>query len=220
MTPHCPRLAILTSFGIALLLSLTSAPAATAGPPADQLRAGVDRVFAILRDPELKGEGMTGQRRAAIVRVARDIFDLSEMAKRSLGQHWERRTPAERKEFVRLFSDLIQRSYVSKVDQHGGIATLMIKGETIDAGLAVVRTILPLDQGREMPLDYRMHATNDRWRVYDISIDGISLVANYRAQFNRIIRTSSYDALVSRLRSNEAEFSAPSAAASGDKATR
>jgi len=197
-----------------ILLALVSAPGAWAGPPTEQLREGVDRVFKILRDPDLKGDTQTNQRRIAIGKVAGEIFDFGDMAKRALGQHWEQRTPAERGEFVRLFTELIQRAYVSKVDQHAVATTMTFRGETVDDDYAIVQTTIPLSNGSKMPLDYRMHNTRDRWQVYDLSIDGISLVANYRAQFNKVIRTSSYAALVSKLKSQQAEFSAPSASPS------
>jgi phospholipid transport system substrate-binding protein len=201
-----------------LLFMLSPVHGAWAGPPSDQLRAGVDRVFKILGDPELEGATKAHQRRTAIVIVAREIFDFGEMAKRSLGQHWEQRTLAERGEFVRLFTELIQRSYISKVDQHGA-EKMIVQGEKVDGDYAVVRTTLPLGQGREMPIDYRMHSTDDRWQVYDLSLDGISLVGNYRAQFNKIIRTSSYEALVAKFKSHQAEFPTVSAP-SGGKAAR
>ena len=197
-----------------LLVALVSAHGAWAGPPTEQLREGVDRVFKILRDPELRGEPQTNQRRIAISKVAVEIFDFGDMAKRALGQHWVQRTPAERGEFVRLFTDLIQRAYVAKVDQHAAVTTMTFRGETVDDDYAVVQTTIPLSNGSKMPLDYRMHNARERWQVYDISIDGISLVANYRAQFNKVIRTSSYAALVSKLKSQQAEFSAPSASPS------
>ena len=197
-------------FGILILLfALVPARGAWAGSPSDQLRAGIDRVFKILGDPELDGDKKLNQRRAAIVIVANEMFDFGEMAKRSLGQYWAQRTPTERGEFVRLFTELVQRSYISKVDQHG-VHTMTVQGEQIDGEYAVVRTTLPLSSGREMPIDYRMRSTDDRWQVYDLSIDGISLVANYRAQFNKIIRTSSYEALVAKFKSHQAELAAPS----------
>lgn len=202
------------------LVTLCSVHGAWAGPPTDQLRDGVDRVFKILKDPELAGDKQVDQRRAAISKVAGELFDFGEMAKRSLGQHWAQRTLAERGEFVRLFTELVQRSYISKVDQHDAAAKMTYQGETVDDDYAVVRTTIPLPRGNEMPLGYRMHNTSGRWQVYDLSIDGISLAANYRAQFNKIIRTSSYEDLVARLKSNQVEFSAPSASPSGGKAAR
>jgi phospholipid transport system substrate-binding protein len=202
------------------LFTLCSVHGAWAGSPTDQLRDGVDGVIKILRDPELKGDKQIDQRRAAIAVVAGEIFDFGEMARRSLAQHWDKRTPAEQKEFVRIFTALIQRSYISKVDQQNVAGRMTYRGETVDADHAVVQTTVFLNNGSEMPLDYRMHKPRDHWQAYDLSIDGISLVANYRAQFNKIIRTSSYETLVARLKANQAEFSVPSAASAGPKAAR
>lgn len=216
MTRHQAPL-ILT---VTLLLALSSVVSAWAGPPTDQLREGIDRVVRILRDPALAGERQADERRAAIGRVADEIFDFGDMAKRSLGQHWNRRTPAERVEFARLFTELIQRSYVAKVDQHGSVARVTFLGETVDEGYAVVRTTIPLSNGSTLPLDYRMHRAGDHWQVYDLSMDGISLLANYRAQFNKIIRTASFEELVARLKANKAEFSASAASPASGKAAR
>jgi phospholipid transport system substrate-binding protein len=198
------------------LFVLSPVHGAWAGPPTDQLRDGVDRVFKILRDPAMAGDANATQRRKAILTAAGTIFDFGEMAKRSLGQHWAARTPAERTQFVALFTDLMQKSYISKVDQHGG-AKMVFRGETVDGDLASVRTTIPLSNGSEMPLEYRMHTADARWQVYDLSIDGISLVSNYRSQFNKVIRTDSYETLVTRLKSHQAEFSA---AAPSGKAAR
>ena len=197
-----------------LLFALVSARGAWAGSPSDQLRAGIDRVFKILGDPELDGDKKLNQRRTAILIAANEMFDFGEMAKRSLGQYWAQRTPAERGEFVRLFTELVQRSYISKVDQHGA-HKMTVRGEQVDGEYAVVRTTLPLSSGREIPIDYRMRSTDDRWQVYDLNIEGISLVANYRAQFNKIIRTSSYEALIAKFKSRQAELAASSTASGG-----
>jgi phospholipid transport system substrate-binding protein len=190
-----------------LLFMLSPVHGAWAGAPTDQLRDGVDRVFKILRDPAMAGDANATQRRSAILTAAGTIFDFGEMAKRSLGPHWATRTPAERTQFVALFTDLMQHSYISKVDQHGG-AKMAFQGETVDGDFASVRTTIPLSNGSEMPLEYRMHAADARWQVYDLSIDGISLVSNYRSQFNKVIRTDSYETLVTRLTAHQTEFSA------------
>jgi phospholipid transport system substrate-binding protein len=205
---------------VALVLPLgLSASPAWAGPPTDQLRDGIDRIFKVLMDPDLKGDEKASQRKTAVTRLAGDIFDFGEMSKRTLGRHWDQRTPADRQDFARLFTELIQRSYFSRVDEHGSEKTVF-RGETMDGDHAIVRTTLLLARGSQMPLDYAMHNPGGRWRVYDISIDGISLVANYRSQFNRIIRTSSYADLVARMTSNQTEFSTPSASPSGAKPAR
>ena len=191
-----------------LLLVLSPAHGAWAGPPSDQLSAGIDRVLQILGDPKLEGDTKFDQRRTALITVANEIFDFGEMAKKSLGQYWAQRTVAERGEFVRLFTRAVQHSYISKVDQRGG-GKMTVRGERIDGESAVVGTTLLLGSGHEMAIDYRMHSVDDRWQVYDLSVDGVSLVANYRAQFNKIIRASSYEALVTRFKSLQAEASKP-----------
>ena len=200
-----------------MLASSVWVSAAAAGPPTDQLRDGIDRIFKVLGDPEFRGNEKATQRKAAVSRIAGELFDFGEMAKRTLGRHWDERTPAERQEFTRLFTELIQRSYFSKVDEHGSEKTVF-RSETVDGKQAVVKTTLLLARGAEMPLEYAMINASDRWRVYDLSIDGISLMANYRSQFNRIIRTTSYANLVTRMKS-PADFAAPSASPSGSKPT-
>jgi phospholipid transport system substrate-binding protein len=187
-----------------LVFVLSPAHGAWAGAPSDQLSAGIDRVLKILADPELEGDKKLDQRRTAIVTVASEIFDFGEMAKRSLGQYWAQRTLAERGEFVRLFTTTIERAYISKVDTRGA-GKMTVRGEQVEGPYATVRTTLPLSSGQEMPIDYRMHNIDDRWRVYDLSVDGVSLVANYRAQINKIIRTSSYEDLVAKFRSIQVE---------------
>ena len=141
-----------------ILLALFALPwvqGAWAGPPTDQLRDGVERVVKILRDPALSGDTKLNERSAAVNKVADEIFDFGETAKRSLGQHWAQRTPAEREEFVRLFTELLQRTYISKVDQYNSEMTF--QDDVVDGSQAVVRTTLLLGKGGRMSLDYRMH---------------------------------------------------------------
>jgi phospholipid transport system substrate-binding protein len=200
------------------LFTLSPVRGAWAGPPTDQLREGVDRVVKILRDPTLAGDKKADERRAAISTVADEIFDFSEAARRSLGRHWAQQTAAEREEFIRLFTELVRRTYFSRVDQYNSEMTF--RGDVVDGDHAVARTTLRLGKGGEMSLDYLMHHPRGRWQVYDLHIDGISVVANYRAQFNKIIRTSSYEALVTTLRSRQGEFTAPGVAGSGAQSAR
>jgi phospholipid transport system substrate-binding protein len=202
-----------------LFCTLSPVHAAWAGTPTDELRDGIDQVFRILRDPAMAGDSKLIQRRTSILAAAGKIFDFGEMAKRSLGQHWTARTPAERGQFVALFTDLMQHSYISKVDQHGS-AKMVFGDEKLEGDHATVRTVIPLSNGSQMPLEYRMHQANGRWQVYDIGMDGISLLANYRAQFNKVIRIDSYAALVTKLQSHQSEFSQPETARSSTKRAR
>lgn len=198
-----------TTQGLVVLLLLLAAVAAHrpawAGPPTDQLRAQMDRVIKVLEDPELKQEGRQVERRAAIRRVANDIFDFTETARRSLGQHWHARTAAEREEFVRLYADLLERSYIGKIEMYSG-ERIQFLGDSMDREQTTVRTKLITKVGTEIPVDYRMHRlAGDRWLTYDVAIEGVSMVANYRAQFNKIIQTSGYKALVSKLTAKQEE---------------
>jgi phospholipid transport system substrate-binding protein len=178
---------------------------ALAGVPSEQLRGQIDRVIKILEDPELKKEGHAKDRRTAVRKIANDIFDFSETARRSLGRHWQGRTPAERDEFVQLFSDLLERSYISKIETYGG-EKIAYLGDSIEGEQAKVQTKLLTKGGGEIPIEYRMHKKGDRWLVYDVVIEGVSLVANYRTQFNKIIQTSSFQELVNKMKNKQQEL--------------
>ena len=188
-----------------LLLSLAGPDRAWAGAPTDQLRAQIDRAVKILEDPELKKDGRQKDRRGAVRQVANDIFDFSETAKRSLARHWTPRTQAERDEFVGLFTDLLERSYISKIELYGG-EKIQYVGEAIEGEGAVVRTKLLTKQGTEIPIDYRMLHRGDKWLVYDVVIEGVSLISNYRTQFNKIITTSSFQELMKKMKTKQDEF--------------
>lgn len=178
---------------------------AHAGPPTDQLRQYSDQVLRILEDPTFKSEDKRQDRRAAVRRVAIEIFDVGETARRALGRHWQARTPEERREFLELFADLLERTYISKIDYYGG-ERLRYLSETVDGDHAVVRAKVVTKQGTEVPVEARMLRRGDRWLMYDVLLENLSLVGNYRAQFDQIIRTSSYPELVRRLRDKRAEF--------------
>lgn len=182
-----------------------------AGVPTEQLRTSVDQVIVILQDPSLKAESKVQERRAAVRKEADNIFDFEETAKRALGPHWQKLSEPQRREFVSLFTDLLERAYLSKIDQYSGEKMAYV-GDTIEGDLAIVRTRFISKTGTEVPVEYRMVRRGDRWLVYDVVVEGISLVNNYRSQFNKIIQTSSYDELVSRLKTSQ--FSVPGAAKS------
>jgi len=173
--------------------------------PRQVLRAQIDRVIKVLEDPEMAKEARMVERRTVIRRVANDIFDFTETTRRSLGPHWHARTPQEREEITRLYGDLLERSYIGKIEMYSG-EKIQFLGDTIDGDQATVRTRLVTKQGTDIPVDYRMHRVpGDRWLTYDVSIEGVSLVANYRAQFNKIIQTSGYASLVKKLAAKEQE---------------
>ncbi|MGH7393286.1 MAG: MlaC/ttg2D family ABC transporter substrate-binding protein [Candidatus Rokuibacteriota bacterium] len=189
---------------------------AVAGPPTDQVKDRVDRVVKVLDDPQMRLDGRTAERRAAIRAIASELFDFREISQRSLARHWQQRTPAEREEFSRLFGDLLEQAYVSKIELYSG-EKIQYLGEMVDGEYAIVRTRLVTKQGTEIPVDYRLLRRGDQWRAYDVLIEGVSLVGNYRTQFNAVIQRSSYDGLVKALRAKRDEATRAPAPPPGGK---
>jgi phospholipid transport system substrate-binding protein len=190
---------------LALGLAVITAVPAAAGVPTDQLRGAVDRVLKTLDDPSLKCADKVADRRSAVRKIANEIFDFGEIAKRSMARHWQPLSEAQRTEFVGLFADLLERSYISKIETYGG-EKIQYTAEKIDGDYATVSTRIVTKNGTEVPVDYRMTKRSDRWLVYDVSIEGVSLVSSYRTQFNKIIQTSSYNELVSKLKNKQDEL--------------
>lgn len=187
-----------TSLAVALAV-LPLGPIAHAGPVSDQFKTDLTKVLKVIEESEGKP---TDARRTAIRSAAEPVFDWREMAARSLATHWQARSEAERVEFVRLFTDLIERAYITKVERYSGEPVKFL-GEKVDGTLAVVQTRFITSKGQEVPMDYRLISRDGRWRVYDVVVEGVSLIGNYRTQFDRVIRTSSYPELVKRLKDKE-----------------
>jgi phospholipid transport system substrate-binding protein len=120
------------------------------------------------------------------------------MSKRSLGTRWRERTPEERDRFVVLFRELLENSYLGKIEGYEGEAIRYGK-ETVDGPYAVVKTLVVTRKGQEIPVDYRMLVDGGKWRIYDVAIEGISLVNNYRSQFNSILQKSSFAEMMEKL---------------------
>ena len=183
------------AFAIVLLMQPT---VATAGAPADQVRKTVDQLLTILNDPQLKGERKKDERREKLRRVIYQRFDFAEMARRSLGPHWRRLSPEQQKEFIKLFTGLLEEAYLDKIESYNVERVQFIK-ERVDGNYAEVDTKI-IGRGQEFLVDYRLHNVNGDWRVYDVIIEYVSLVNNYRAQFNRILASSSFDELLERMK--------------------
>jgi phospholipid transport system substrate-binding protein len=194
---------LLTTALTLAVAALLAAPPASAGEPTEQLKTQVDRVLKLLDDPALKDKPK--DKRVAVRKIAEDIFDFGETAKRSLGRHWAARTPAERDEFVKLFGDLLERSYISKIELYGG-EKIQYLNDKVEGDQASVMSKLLTKTNTEVPIEYRMLKKGDRWLVYDVIIEGVSLVSNYRTQFNKIIQTSSYAELVKKMKSRQEEM--------------
>jgi phospholipid transport system substrate-binding protein len=183
------------TFIILGLLGFFQAAAANAGAPSEQLRNTVDQVLVILQDPALKPETQKNERREQLRRVIFARFDFSEMARRSLGPEWRRRSPVEQQEFTNLFTDLLQESYIGTIESYSG-EKVSYGRETQDQDNAEVQTTLMTKGDATYSINYRLRLLGKDWKVYDVVVENISLVNNYRSQFNRVISKSSYDELV------------------------
>ena len=183
---------------------------AWAGAPTDQIKGTIDQVIRTVEDPALRQASMAQERRAAIRKQAEALFDFTETAKRALGRHWPELSDVQQREFVSLFTDLLERSYIGRLEQYGG-ERIVYAGDSIEGDTATVRTKFITKQGTEIPVDYRLLRRGDRWLAYDVFVEGISLVSNYRNQFNKVVQTESYQSLVQKLRAKETEPAASAA---------
>lgn len=174
-----------------------------AGSPTDEIRATVEKAMVILKNPDLKSEAHTKERRDQLRKVLHSRFDFTEMAKRSLGRDWRRRSPEERKEFVRLFTDLMERSYIDKIESFTD-ETIVYLREILDKNYAEVKSRIT-HKGEEFSLNYKAWLVNGEWKVYDVIVENISLVNNFRSQFNRVITRSSFADLVRRMKQKQTE---------------
>jgi phospholipid transport system substrate-binding protein len=182
----------------ALLLGLTASVAA-ALTPTETVKSRVDQALQSLSQTANPGAEATERRRADIRRAADTLFDFPDMSRRALGRHWTDRTPAEREEFTRLFTDLIARTYIGKIDRYAGESIAYV-GERVDGDEASVRSQVVTAKGSQIPVEYRLHRANDTWSAYDVLIENVSLVGTYRSQFDRIIKAESFADLLRRLR--------------------
>lgn len=162
----------------------------------------MEKISAVLKDPRLSGEAQSRERRDRLKKILYSGFDFSEMAKRSLGAQWRRLSPKEQAEFVQLFTDLLERVYLDKIESYRNESFRYPK-EKLDGDFAEVDSRVVTQKGEEYTLLYKLQLSGNEWRVYDVVIENISLVNNYRSQFNRIIAGSSYPELLQRLKAKQ-----------------
>lgn len=183
-----------------------TAPASPQGTetPMDAVRETVTKVLRVLDDPALKDPAEYAQRRRMLEDIALSRFDYAEMSKRVLGSYWRPLTEAQREEFVEVYKSFLSDKYAGRIEDFTGrkqeVGYLM---ERTEGSYAEVRTELRSEK-TTVPMDYRLSLKNGRWSAYDIIVDSVSLVSNYRSQFQKIIRESSYEELVKRLRERTA----------------
>ena len=200
MQKYKPISAVIFPLGLSFLL-LSPVHAAA---PTDQVRTTVDKILTILNSPELRPEEKVQERRDQLRRALFARFDFKEMAKRALGSHWRRRSREEREEFVQLFTSLLERAYIDRIEAYNN-ERLAYTGEKLDGQYAEVQSRMATRKGEEYSINYKVRLVNSEWKVYDVVIENISLVNNYRSQFNRVITKSSYEDLIRRLKEKQTE---------------
>jgi phospholipid transport system substrate-binding protein len=179
---------------------------ATAGEPTDLVRQITDQVLKILEDPQFQAPNRHAERQERLHKIAEQVFDWQEMARRALAVHWRERTPQEQQEFVRLFRDLVEGTYINRLEssiQEKG--EIQYVGEQVDGSRAAVKTNVVTRRNQQVPIEYRLQKADGRWLIYDVLVEGISLVNNYRSQFNRIITSSSYNDLVQKMKNRQGD---------------
>jgi phospholipid transport system substrate-binding protein len=192
-----------------LLLSalwLSTIGLAMAGEPTEVIRRTTDEVLRILEDPKLQGADKQAERQARLHKIAEQAFDWRAMAQRALAAHWRGLTPQQQQEFTALFRDLVERTYMNRLET----ATqekqdIQYVGEQVDGSRAAVKTNVVTKRNQQVPIEYRLQKGDGGWKIYDVLVENISLINNYRSQFNQIISSSSYDALVQKMKSRQGD---------------
>jgi phospholipid transport system substrate-binding protein len=177
-----------------VVLCLSSPCPANAGEPLEVVKTAAEKAIQILKDPALQGKDKKKERIDRLREVANPIFDYEEMAKRALGPHWRRRSPAEQEEFVKLFRDFLEKSYSDKVDLYDG-QRVVFGRETIDQDFAQIESTFINSKREEFAVHYKLRRADGNWKIYDAVFENISIVNNYRSQFDRVIAKSSFDEL-------------------------
>lgn len=182
---------------------LATGRAAVAAGPQEQVRQTTDKLLAIVADPALKPPEKKAERRAKLIAVVDERFNWPDMTGRAMGRHWRKRTPDERQAMIPLFATLIRRTYTNKVESYSG-EEIRYKSERIEGDYASVSVEIITKKNQAVPLDYRLRKHGDRWLVYDIAIEGVRLVSNYRSQFNSMLGRMSYAEFLDKLKAKVA----------------
>ena len=170
-----------------------------AGEPTDRIKVASDKLIAIVFDNSLKTPEMKDKRDQMVTEIVDGLFDWQEFSRRTLARHWSKRTEDEKKEFISLFRQLVERTYMAKAGQYSGGKVIFLD-EKIEGDYGNVSTQILTSAGTQISVEYRVIKKDGVWWVYDVYIEGVSLVNNYRGQFNDILIKSSYEDLVRRLK--------------------
>jgi phospholipid transport system substrate-binding protein len=184
----------------------------------EAMRTTVSQALGVLQDPDLKKPERTDERVTQLKKIANVRFDYGEMAKRSLGSQWNKLEEKERQEFVGVFTEFLTATYVERIHAYSGEEVKFLN-ERLEGDHAEV-TSLMVGKKTEIPMDYRLMKKGDDWKAYDVVIDGVSLVQNYRGQFTATLRASSYEHLVHILREKIVQYNVKTKSADTSTASR
>lgn len=193
-----------------LLMTAGVAAFSRAGDPTEQIRQTTDKLLAVVQDPALKGSGKDSERQILMRKAIDERFDWASMSRSALGKHWRELSTAQRAEFTEIFSKLIENTYLSQIESYTG-EKILYKGDKMDGLYGVVNVVIVTLRGTNIPVSYRVLKKDGEWLVYDVGIEGVSLVNNYRSQIGAILNNSSYDNLIVKIR---AKFDTPPTRAS------
>jgi phospholipid transport system substrate-binding protein len=182
-----------------LALSLLYGSNAIAGAPTDAVKLTVDEVIKILTDSRYQGDANQEERRRVLREAILPRFDFDEMAMRALGAEWDRLNAEERSEFVKIFTEFLAETAVQNIESYDD-ERFIFRGEKVDDSLAIVNGKILTKEKDEIEITYLLHRPDDEWKAYDFVVDGMSFIGNYRAQFHRLIRQSSFTGLVQRIK--------------------
>jgi phospholipid transport system substrate-binding protein len=183
-----------------LLLLIFGAPVfALAGEPTEQIRQTTEKILAIVQKADLKGPDKEAERQRQMRKMIDERFDWAAMARSALGKNWRDMSEAHRTEFTGLFSELIEKTYMSKVESYSG-EKILYKSDKVEGLYGVVEVAIVTVKGADIPVSYRVLKKGAEWLVYDVSIEGVSLVNNYRSQIGAILNSSSYDNLIVKIK--------------------
>jgi phospholipid transport system substrate-binding protein len=188
---------------VLLIIAFAVAPV-WAGVPTEKIRQTSDKILSYVTDPALKDPSRAEERKKLIRKAVDERFDWDEISRRALGTHWAARSPEEKKEFIELFGRLLEKTYQDKVEGYAG-EKVLYQGESVDGEYSQVDVRIITTKNTEIPVKYRLRQKGGDWLVYDISIEGVSLVNNYRVQFGSILSKSPYGELVRRLKEKTSE---------------
>jgi len=169
-----------------------------AAAPGEQVKATVDQVMEVLRDPKLQGTSKKTERREKLRQIIVPRFDFAEMGKRALGNNWNR-YPEKQQEFVTAFKQLLEESYADQIEAANGDKVVYLNERT-EKDYSEVDTKVISSKGEETPMTYKLHPVDSDWKVFDIVVENISIVNNYRSQFNRVLSNASLDELIKRIK--------------------